>query len=117
MAYIEISNDQSTSKYVHNLLTVPKKPSGSSLRQWTKADQNIEKRSEKMSKEDIPVRILADLTTLNKILKSTPAISLPEETEVKSFIHNKIISLYDIKNGYFSLKVKESAKELFNFYY
>ena len=114
---IEISNDQSTSKYVHNLLTVPKKPSGSSLRQWTKADQNIEKRSDKMSKEDIPVRILADLTTLNKILKSTPAISLPEETEVKSFIHNKIISLYDIKNGYFSLKVKESAKELFNFYY
>ena len=114
---IEISNDQSTSKYVHNLLTVPKKPSGSTLRQWTKADQNIEKRSDKMNKEDIPVRILADLTSLNKILKSTPAISLPEETEVKSFIHNKVISLYDIKNGYFSLKVKESAKELFNFYY
>ena len=114
---IEISNDQSTDKYVHNLLTVPKKPSGSTLRQWTKADQAIEGRNAKMSKEDLPVRVLADLTSLNKCLRSTPAISLPEEHEVKTFVKNKIISLYDIKNGYFSLKVKESAKHLFNFYY
>ena len=114
---IEVSDNQEVGQYCHNLLTVPKKPPGSALRQWTKADQQIEGRNSKMSKEDLPVRVLADLTTLNFILKAKPSISLPEEHAVKTFIKNKMISLYDIKNGYFSLRVKESAKVLFNFYY
>ena len=114
---IEVSDNQEAGKYCHNLLTVPKKPSGSSIRQWTKADQAIVGRQSKMSTEDLSIRVLADLTSLNKILKSSPSITLPEETEVKGFIKNKLISLYDIKNGYFSLRVKESAKVLFNFYY
>ena len=114
---IEVSDNQEVGQFCHNLLTVPKKPPGSALRQWTKADQQIEGRNSKMSKEDLPVRVLADLTTLNFILKAKPSISLPEEHAVKTFIKNKMISLYDIKNGYFSLRVKESAKVLFNFYY
>ena len=114
---IEVSNDQEAAKFAHNLLCVPKKPAGSTLRQWTKADQAIVGRQQKMNTEDLSIRVLADLTTLNKILKQSPSITLPEETEVKSFIKNKLISLYDIKNGYFSLRVKESAKVLFNFYY
>ena len=69
-----------------------------------------------MSNKETPVRVLSDLTTLNLVVKRA-SITLPDENEVKTFIRDRIISLYDIKNGYFSLVLEEESKEYFNFYW
>ena len=113
---IMVSDSQECHSYIHNLLTTPKKPKDSSLRNWTKADQVIQGRIDKLSNKDTPVRVLSDLTTLNFAVKRA-SITLPDENEVKMFIKDRIISLYDIKNGYFSLVLEEESKEFFNFYW
>ena len=116
LGIIQVSDSQSTD-FVHNLLLQHKKKPAEAGRHWTKADAYIQGRTAKLTDPDIKVRCINDLTTLNDCLESIPSITLPTETQVKNFVSNKMITLLDLKDMFYSIRICPTAYHFFNFYY
>ena len=113
---IQISDSQST-EFVHNILIQHKRQNDQVGRGWTKADQAIHSRLNKLNESNVKIRILNDLTTFNRCLRHIPTISLPKESEIRNFIRNKFITLIDLKNMFYSIRVSPKAYHYFNFYH
>ena len=113
---IQISDSQST-EFVHNILIQHKRQNDQVGRGWTKADQAIHSRLNKLNESNVKIRILNDLTTFNRCLRHIPTISLPKESEIRNFIRNKFITLIDLKNMFYSIRVNPKAYHYFNFYH
>lgn len=113
---IQVSDSQSKD-FIHNILIQHKRKTDQVGRGWSKADQAIESRHNKLSDPNVKIRLLNDMTTFNYCLRHIPTISLPRETEIRSFIRNKYVSLLDLKNMFYSICVDPSAYHYFNFYY
>ena len=113
---IQISDSQSKD-FIHNILIQHKKNTDQVGRGWSKADQAIGSRHNKLSDPNVKIRLLNDLTTFNYCLRHIPTIALPREAEIRSFIRHKYVSLLDLKNMFYSICVDPSAYHYFNFYY
>ena len=113
---IQISDSQSKD-FIHNILIQHKKNTDQVGRGWSKADQALGSRHNKLSDPNVKIRLLNDLTTFNYCLRHIPTIALPREAEIRSFIRHKYVSLLDLKNMFYSICVDPSAYHYFNFYY
>ena len=116
LGIIQVSDSQSTD-FIHNLLLQHKKKPAEAGRHWTKADAYIQGRTAKLTDPDVKVRCINDLTTLNDCLESIPSITLPSEAQVKKFVNNKMITLLDLKDMFYSIRICPKAYHFFNFYY
>ena len=116
LGIIQVSDSQSRD-FVHNLLLQHKKKTNEAGRHWTKADAYIQGRKAKLTDPDVKIRCINDLTTLNECLESVPSIILPSEAQVKKFVSNKLITLLDLKDMFYSIRICPTAYHFFNFYY
>ena len=115
LGVIKKSIDASTT-FVHNLLLQHKRKSDEAGRKFTKADAHIQGAKAPLNDPNASIRVINDLTSFNECLADIPSIQLPSEAAVKTFVKHKMVSLIDLKDMFYSIRIKPEAYKYFNFY-
>ena len=105
--------------YCCNLNVVPKPASKSDVRSSSKADKHIIKMKAKENQTDKPTSFRAtfDLKSLNAISVNNGRLQLPTVDETRIFVRDKLCSVLDLSNQFWSIRLDDESKKFTNFYY
>ena len=102
---------------ISNWVLVRKPPKDSILRATSKADMHIARQQAIRSRDEVEYRLAVDFSSLNRQLIGTKYVRLPRLQEIKEATRGKIVSSFDVKDGFFNISVtKESQKYLAVYY-
>ena len=99
-------DDNEVTRFNHNVMLVAKNGD-------IKLDRSANSRAEllKHSKH----RVVNDLKNINKILPAAPVTYLPVFSELAPLLAGKIVSVFDVRSGYWSVELSSDLSKVFSF--
>ena len=102
-------------EYCANLNVVAKPSQNKCSR--SKADKHIQSLPGQKVVTPTAWRMTFDLRDLNSVTTDVGRLQLPTIDEARSFARNKLVSILDISNQFWSIRLEHSSKKYTNFYY
>ena len=99
---------------VANFVLVAKPKAGTTMRMNSKADKMLARKNPDVG---LDWRLTVDMTDLNRQIIGAQHVALPKLSDVKEMIRDKIVSAFDVQDGYTSIEVAPQCTKYLNVFY
>ena len=112
-------SEEGQNTYCCNLNVVPKPANKTEVRSSSKADKHIMRMKAKENQTEKPTSFRAtfDLKSLNAISVNNGRLQLPTVDETRIFVRDKLCSVLDLSNQFWSIRLDDESRKYTNFYY